>query len=97
MQIEISGTHVEITPALRDFTTGKLGRLERHYNHILNISVNLKVEKAKQTAHAKVAVPGETIDAESDAADLYSAVDLLVDKLDRQLVKYKEKHEHHRG
>lgn len=96
MHIEISGTHIEITPALRDFTTEKFTRLERHFNRILNIAVNLKVEKNQQSAQAKISIPGEVIHAESDADDMYAAIDLLIDKLDRQLVKHKEKHEHHR-
>lgn len=96
MQIEISGTHIEITPALREYTTEKLERLVRHYNRILNINVKLKVEKMQQIAHAVITIPGSTIDAECESADMYNAIDLLTDKLDRQLIKYKEKHEQHR-
>jgi putative sigma-54 modulation protein len=91
MQINISGHHLEITPPLRDYVTNKMNRLERHFDHITTIQVTLTVEKLRQIAEATVHVSGADIFAQAESPDMYSSIDSLIDKLDRQIIKHKEK------
>jgi len=96
MQISVSGHHVEITPALRSYVEKKLERLVRHFDHVIDTNVVLTVEKLRQKAEATVHVRGETIHAIADDANMYAAIDALIDKLDRRVVKHKEKaRDHH--
>jgi putative sigma-54 modulation protein len=95
MQINISGHHVEVTPALRDYVMAKFDRLQRHFDQITNTEVTLIVEKLVQKAGATIHVSGADIFATADSEDMYAAIDLLADKLDRQLIKHKEKSRHH--
>jgi len=92
MQLTISGHHLEITEAIREYVTSKFAKLERHYEQINSTSVILTVEKLSQNAEATVHVSGGELFANSQHEDLYAAIDSLTDKLDRQLIKYKEKH-----
>jgi putative sigma-54 modulation protein len=95
MQITISGHHVEVTPALREYVLTKFERLQRHFDQITNTDVKLIVEKLVQKAEATIHVSGADIFATADSEDMYSAIDLLADKLDRQLIKHKEKSRGH--
>ncbi len=98
MRIEISGHQIDVTPALRDYVQTKLQRLERHADNLLDVHVILSVDKLEQKAEATIKAAGRTLHAESVAEDMYAAIDLLADKLDRQVVKQKEKMtDHHRG
>lgn len=98
MRIEISGHQIDVTPALRDYVQTKLQRLDRHADNLLDAHVILSVDKLDQKAEATLNAAGRTLHAESIASDMYAAIDLLVDKLDRQVVKQKEKMtDHHRG
>ena len=92
MQLTISGHHLEITAAIREYVTTKFAKLERHYEQITSTSVILTVEKLSQKAEATIHVSGAELFANSQHEDLYAAIDALTDKLDRQLIKYKEKH-----
>ena len=94
MQMTISGHHLEITDPIRDYVTSKLSKLERHYEQITSTSVILTVEKLRQKAEATVHVTGAEL-AISEHEDMYAAIDSLSDKLDRQLIKHKEKHRGH--
>lgn len=91
MQINISGHHVEVTPAIHDYVMNKLSKLERHFDNITAVQVTLNVEKLRQIAEATVRIAGKEIFANAESEDLYAAVDMLADKLDRQLLKHKEK------
>ena len=91
MQINLSGHHIEITDPLRDFVNSKFAKLERHFEQINNVQVILAVEKLNQIAEAKLNVNGGEIFANSQQADMYAAIDTLIDKLDRQIIKHKEK------
>ncbi|MGK0441930.1 MAG: putative sigma-54 modulation protein [Pseudohongiellaceae bacterium] len=91
MQINVSGHHVEVTSALRDYVDNKFSRLERHFDQITQTNVTLTVEKLIQKAEANVHVAGADLFATSESNDMYSAIDTLTDKLDRQLIKHKEK------
>jgi putative sigma-54 modulation protein len=98
MRIEISGHQIDVTQALRDYVQTKLQRLERHADNLLDVHVILSVDKLDQKADATINAAGRTLHAESVAADMYAAIDLLADKLDRQVLKHKEKlTDHHRG
>lgn len=92
MQLSITGRHLDVTTALRDYVTSKITRLERHYDHITNVQVVLDVNKAGQRAEAVVhAGHQQEIFADAESEDLYAAIDALSDKLDRQLIRHKEK------
>lgn len=91
MQITLSGHHVEITDALRDIVNNKLEKLERHYDQITSVTVTLSVEKQRQMADATLHIAGADLAANAEHEDMYTAIDQLTDKLDRQLIKHKEK------
>lgn len=95
MNLNITGHHVEVTPALRDYVTSKLDRPIRHFDLVTSTAVILSVEKLKQKAEVTVHVRGRDIYVEAEADDMYAAIDALVDKLDRQVVKHKEKTSDH--
>ncbi|MFK1009332.1 ribosome hibernation-promoting factor, HPF/YfiA family [Pseudomonas aeruginosa] len=89
MQVNISGHQLDVTDALRDYVGEKLSRLERHFDKITNVQVIMEVEKLKQKIEATL---GGEIVANAEHEDMYAAIDLLIDKLDRQLIKHKEKY-----
>lgn len=100
MNLTISGHHLELTPAIRDYVQGKLERIKRHFDHVIDIAVILTVDKLpekekRQKAEITLRVPGKDIHVESIAQDLYAAIDILIDKLDRQVIKYKSKVQDH--
>lgn len=98
MQINITGHHVDITPALRAYVEEKLERLERHFDNITNAHVILEIEKDRQKAEATIHVSRGQVYADSEDENMYAAIDSLADKLDRQIKKHKEKlKNHHRG
>ena len=91
MQLSITGHHVDLTDSLNDYVEHKFERLQRHYDHITQVHVILTVEKLRHQAEANAHVTGAELFANADAEDMYAAIDQLVDKLDRQLIKHKEK------
>ncbi|MDG6773584.1 ribosome-associated translation inhibitor RaiA [Thiomicrorhabdus sp. ZW0627] len=95
MQINITGHHMDLTDALRDYVTEKVGKLERHFDHVTNVHVILTVEKQLQKAEATVHASGADLFAQHDTEDMYASIDGLVDKLDRQIIKHKEKMSDH--
>ena len=95
MQISLTGHHVEITESLREYVQGKFSKLERHFDQIHNVHVVLNVEKLQQKAEAKINLNGAEIFAMSESTDMYAAIDALIDKLDRQVIKHKEKYTKH--
>lgn len=98
MNLQISGHHLEITPAIHDYTTGKLERVVRHFDNVIDVNVILSVDKLKQKAEVTVHLSGKDVFVEAIDEDLYAAIDSLVDKLDRQIQKHKQKlQDHHRG
>ncbi len=98
MQINITGHHVDITPALRTYVEEKLERLERHFDNITNAHVILEIEKDRQKAEATIHVSRGQVYADSEDENMYAAIDSLADKLDRQIKKHKEKlKDHHPG
>jgi putative sigma-54 modulation protein len=100
MNLTISGHHLEVTPALRSYVTSKLDRITRHFDQVVDVKVLLSVEKQKekekrQRAECNIHVKGSDLFAESAHADLYAAVDELVDKMDRQVVRHKDRIQDH--
>jgi len=91
MQLSVTGHHVDLTDSLNGFIEQKFEKLERHYDHITQVHVVLSVEKLQHQAEATAHVTGAELFANADAQDMYTAIDQLVDKLDRQLIKHKEK------
>lgn len=89
MQINITGHHVELTPALRAYVTEKLQKLVRHFDQVISVNVVLNVEKLEQRADATVNAAGRTLFATDTADDMYVSIDGMVDKLDRQVRRYK--------
>ncbi len=97
MQINVTGHHVDVTDSMREYVDNKFERLERHFDHVIDVHVILTVEKLRQKAESTIKVNGANIFADSTHEDMYAAIDLLVDKLDRQVIKHKEKMQDRRG
>ncbi len=98
MQINLSGHHIEVSPALRDYVNSKLQRLERHIDNVTNAHVVLSIDKLQQKAEATLHISGASVFADAVHEDMYAAIDALADKLDRQIKRHKEKRtQHHRA
>lgn len=97
MNLKITGLHLEVTPAIRDYIEIKLERITRHVDNVIGVGVTLSVDKLVQKAEVNVHLAGKDIHAEATEADMYAAIDLLMDKLDRQVLKFKEKQVEHRA
>ncbi len=95
MQINLSGHHIEVSPALRDYVNNKLQRLERHIDNVTNAHVVLSIDKLQQKAEATVHISGASVFADAVHEDMYAAIDALTDKLDRQIKRHKEKRTQH--
>ena len=91
MQLNVTGHHVEVTPALKDYVSRKLDRITRHSDHVMDVHCILTVEKLRHKAEAKVLLNGGTIFADATEENMYAAIDALADKLDRSVKKHKEK------
>ncbi len=97
MRVNISGHHLELTHSLRSYVTSKLDRLERYHDKITTTDVTLSVDKLEQKAEARLHVRGADLFADSVSNDMYTAIDTLTDKLNRQLIRHKEKSLGQRG
>ena len=100
MNLTISGHHLEVTPAIREYVQNKLERVKRHFDQVIDIAViltvdNLTEKEKRQKAEINLRMSGKTIFVESVAQDLYAAIDTLIDKLDRSVMKYKDKVQGH--
>jgi putative sigma-54 modulation protein len=91
VNLSVSGHHLEVTPAIRSYVRAKLERINRHFDHMIDAHVILTVNKVKQKAEVTLHVRGKDLHCESEEDDLYAAIDLLADKLDRQVLRYKDK------
>lgn len=91
MNLSVSGHHLEVTPALRSYVRSKLGRVTRHFDHVIDAHVILTANKLRQKAEVTLHVRGKDLHCASEEASLYAAIDLLADKLDRQVLRYKDK------
>jgi len=91
MNLSVSGHHLDVTPAIRTYVHSKLERVSRHFDHVIDAHVILTVDKLRQKAEVTLHVRGKDLHCECEDADLYAAIDLLADKLDRQILRYKDK------
>jgi putative sigma-54 modulation protein len=91
MQLNLSGHHVDVTPALKGYVEKKLERIARHFDHVIDVHCVLTVEKLRHKAEATLSISGGRIHADAVDGDMYAAIDALVDKLDRRVRKHKEK------
>ncbi|TAK48252.1 MAG: ribosome-associated translation inhibitor RaiA [Betaproteobacteria bacterium] len=91
MNLNVSGHQLEVTPAIRKYVNSKLERVKRHFDHLIDAHVILSVAKLKQKAEVTLHVRGKDIHCQCEDEDLYAAIDLLIDKLDRQVLKYKNR------
>ena len=91
MNLNVSGHHLAVTPAIRSYVQTKLERVARHFDHVIDAHVILTVDKLRQKAEVTLHVRGKDLHCECEEDDLYAAIDLLADKLDRQVLRYKDK------
>jgi len=91
MNLNVSGHHLEVTSAMRSYVKAKLERVSRHFDHVIDAHVILTVDKLRQKAEATLHLRGKDLHCESEQEDLYAAIDLLADKLDRQVLRYKSR------
>jgi putative sigma-54 modulation protein len=98
MNLQLTGHHLEITPAMREYVQSKLVRIRNHFDHVIDVKVTMSVEKLAQKVEATLHVPGNDLHAECIDENMYSAIDMLTDKLNRQVLKHKEKQgSHHKA
>ena len=100
MNLKISGHHLELTPALREYVQNKLERIKRHFDNVIDVSVILSVDsltekEKRQRAEINLHLRGKDLHVESEAQDMYAAIDLLMDKLDRQVLRHKGRIQDH--
>lgn len=91
MQLSVTGHHVDVTTAMRNYVANKMEKVERHFDLVSDVHCILTVEKLRHKAEATVSLNGGRIYADATEEDMYAAIDGLVDKLDRQVKKHKEK------
>jgi putative sigma-54 modulation protein len=96
MNLNLTGNHLDITPAIRDYVVAKLDRVTRHFDHVIDVQVVMSVAKLRHKVEVNLHARGKDIHCEAVELDMYAAIDALVDKLDRQVVKHKEKRVVHR-
>ncbi len=97
MQLNISGHHLDITPALKQHTNEKLSKIKHHFDQVINVNMILEVQKDVQMAEATIHLRGADLFAKAQSSDMYVSIDQLINKLDSQIIKHKEKLHSHRG
>ncbi len=93
MNLNLTGRHLEITPAIRQHVTDKLAKIKNHFDNVLDVTIVLSVDKLRQKAEGSVHLSGKNVFVECDDENLYVAIDSMIEKLDRQIIKHKEKFE----
>jgi putative sigma-54 modulation protein len=96
MNLNLTGNHLDITPAIREYVVGKLERVNRHFDHVIDVNVVMSVDKLQHKIEVNLHTRGKDIHVEAAETDMYAAIDVLMDKLDRQVIKHKEKRNGHR-
>jgi len=97
MQLNISGHHLDITPALRQHSNEKLSKIKHHFDQVIDVNMILEVQKDVQMAEATIHLSGTDLFAKAQSSDMYVSIDQLINKLDSQIIKHKEKLHSHRG
>ena len=95
MNLSITGRHLEVTPAINEYVKTKMARVARHFDNVIDTQVMLSVERLKHTAEVTMRLPGKDLHCEASDENLYAAIDLLADKIDRQVIRYKDKVQNH--
>jgi len=95
MNLNIHGHHLEVTPALHSYVVDKLARIRRHFDHVIDVDVVLSVDKLCQKAEITLRVRGSALHAASVEPDLYASIDVMMDRLDRQILRYKDRVKNH--
>jgi putative sigma-54 modulation protein len=95
MNLSIIGRHLEVTPAIREYVLNKMARVSRHFDNVIDTQVVLSIERLKHSAEVTMRVRGKDIHCEATDENLYASIDLLADKIDRQVLKYKTKSQNH--
>jgi putative sigma-54 modulation protein len=95
MNLSISGRHLEVTPAIREYVMNKMARVARHFDNVIDTQVILSIERLQHTAEVTMRLRGKDIHCAAIDENLYAAIDLLADKIDRQVIKYKTKVQNH--
>ena len=91
MNLTISGHHIAVTPSIRSYVESKLSRIRRHFDHVIDVNVILTMDRLARKAEVSCHVAGKDIFVESGDPDLYAAIDAVADKLDRRIIKYKDR------
>ena len=97
MQLNLSGHHLDITSSIRQHTSDKLSKIKHHFDNIMNVNMTLEVQKNLQKAEATIHVSGADLFAKAESNDMYASIDQLINKLDSQIIKHKEKLHNHRA
>ena len=97
MQLNLSGHHLDITSAIRQHASDKLTKIKHHFDNIMNVNMTLEVQKDLQKAEATIHVSGADLFAKAESNDMYASIDQLINKLDSQIIKHKEKLHNHRA
>ena len=97
MQLNLSGHHLDITSSIRQHTSDKLIKIKHHFDNIMNVNMTLEVQKDLQKAEATIHVSGADLFAKAESNDMYASIDQLINKLDSQIIKHKEKLQNHRA
>jgi putative sigma-54 modulation protein len=95
MNLIIHGHHLEVTPALRTYVHDKLARIRRHFDNVIDVDVVLCVDKLQHKAEITLRVRGSALHAQSIEPDLYASIDVMMDKLDRQVLRHKDRVKNH--
>jgi putative sigma-54 modulation protein len=96
MQLSISGHHLEVTQAIKQHSEEKLAKIKHHFDHLINVNMILEVNKDVQKAEATIHISGADLFAKAESDDMYVSIDRMVNKLDAQIRKHKEKLSDHR-
>lgn len=91
MNLKITGLNIDVTDALREHINSKLARINRHSDNVISVSITLSVEKVEQKAAAQIHLAGKDLHIEAVEKDMYAAIDVLADKIDRAILQHKEK------
>ena len=97
MQLNLSGHHLDITSSIRQHTSDKLTKIKHHFDNVMNVNMILEVQKDLQKAEATIHVSGTDLFAKAESNDMYASIDQLINKLDSQIIKHKEKLHNHRA
>ena len=97
MQLNLSGHHLDITSSIRQHTSDKLTKIKHHFDNIMNVNMTLEVQKDLQKAESTIHVSGADLFAKAESNDMYASIDQLINKLDSQIIKHKEKLHNHRA